>query len=237
VSLPVKDWLSFRLDHAKARDAVYSPFRPDEIALRLKDLGFESFQLESRARDKKEYLARPDLGRRLSEDSAGKLEKIAKELEGGPPDILVAICDGLSARAVHENSAEVASEFLKAAKDSGYSAAPIALVTRGRVAVADEIAGCFQAKVVVNLIGERPGLSSPNSMGAYITYGAYAGIMEECRNCISNIRPRGLSAKSAVKKLSYLVQRALALKITGTELKDDMPESYLPFAGGTLLVD
>jgi ethanolamine ammonia-lyase small subunit len=240
VSLPLKDWLSFKLDHARARDAVYAIFDPESIKTDLLQNGITSIILSSRAKDKKEYLVRPDLGRKLSDSSLSYLTNLTKESEENKkeaPDVLVCICDGLSAQAVHAHSVKVAKKFLNIIKDSGYSQGPVVIVSGGRVAVADEVAEKFRAKVVINLIGERPGLSSPDSMSAYITYGAYAGIQEEARSCISNIRPKGLSLDDAVIKLCYFVENALALKITGTELKDDMPEKYLPFAERTLLVD
>jgi ethanolamine ammonia-lyase small subunit len=238
VSLPLKDQLKFNLDHAKAKDAVMLPYDSEGLALGLQRSGVNSIQLESRARTKDEYLARPDLGRRLLPESRARLEEAVKS---GPSayddcDVLIACCDGLSALAMHTNALKCVVKFMDVLKISGLKAAPVAIVTRGRVAVADEVNDCVKARIVINLVGERPGLSSPDSMGAYITYGAYWGIMEESRNCISNIRPAGLSIDQAVQKLSYIVQKALAMKLTGTALKDDMPDNYLPFEAIPLIV-
>jgi ethanolamine ammonia-lyase small subunit len=249
VSLPLKDWLSFKLDHAKARDAVYAPFDTEEIASLLKSEGYPLVFVHSRARDKKEYLVRPDLGRRLSPESRAHLESLRDKNGWVGQDVLVTIADGLSAIAVGSHAAETAIRFLRILEDSGLNRLegqngedsnlkyPVVLITGGRVAVSDEIAEILKAKIVVTLIGERPGLTAPDSMSAYVTYGAYAGIMEESRNCVSNIRPKGMPIGDAVTKISYIVQKALALKLTGTELKDDMPENYLPFEKGALLVE
>jgi ethanolamine ammonia-lyase small subunit len=231
VSLPLREWLKFNLDHALAKDAVMLDFDHNGIASELQKYQIRSISLESQARDKDEYLRRPDLGRLLNQESVKILEEsIAKEAdlyEGA--DAVIVICDGLSARAINTSALEVTVKFLKLLKLHSLKAAPVVIVTRGRVAAADHVNDYVKAKLVVNLIGERPGLSSPDSMGAYITYGAFKGILEESRNCISNIRPAGLKVDEAVKKLSYIVQKAFAMKITGTSLKDDMPDNYLPF--------
>jgi ethanolamine ammonia-lyase small subunit len=231
VSLPLKDWLKFNLDHAKAKDAVMLPFDSFGIAGELEKYQIRPILLESQARDKDEYLKRPDLGRLLSNRSK---EVLKSSVESDPAafkdaDLLIVVCDGLSALAIHKNAVPFTVKFLDILSLNGLKAAPVMVVTHGRVAIADEANDYVKAKMVVNLVGERPGLSSPDSMGAYITYGAHKGIMEEARNCISNIRTAGLSIEEAVKKLSYIVQKALALKITGTALKDDMPGNYLPF--------
>ncbi|MDR2340118.1 MAG: ethanolamine ammonia-lyase subunit EutC [Deltaproteobacteria bacterium] len=231
VSLPLREWLRFNLDHALAKDAVMLPFESDNVAHGLREKGIKVVQLDSQAKDKDHYLARPDLGRRLSPGSKAALDEAVK---GDPAawldkDVLVVICDGLSALAIHTSAVALTTRFLALLKEHAISPAPVAVVTRGRVAVADEVNDHAKARLVVNLVGERPGLSSPDSMGAYITYGAYRGIMEESRNCISNIRPAGLSLDDALRKLAYIVQKALALRITGTSLKDDMPDNYLPF--------
>ncbi|MDR2353307.1 MAG: ethanolamine ammonia-lyase subunit EutC [Deltaproteobacteria bacterium] len=237
VSLPLKDLLAFRLDHAKARDAVWSSFPKEAIERELNEKGFRTLLLESCARDKREYLARPDLGRVLTEGSRAIL-KAERDTPGYiSPEVLVVISDGLSARAIIENAVPLTVKFLSLLKERGYTLPPVPLVSFGRVAAADEIAEILDAKVVVHLVGERPGLSSPNSMGAYVTYGAYKGILEEARNCISNIRPGGLSIEEALKKLSYIVLKALAIKITGNSLRDDMPENYLPFEENTLFLE
>jgi ethanolamine ammonia-lyase small subunit len=240
VSLPLKDWLSFKLDHAKARDAVYAPFEPQDLSEELIKAGYPTIFVGSRARDKKEYLVRPDLGRRLSEESKSNLISLRDRNGWEGPDVLVTIADGLSAIAVRSHAVETALKFLRIIEESGLNKGekfPIVLITGGRVAISDEIAEILKAKMVVTLIGERPGLTAPDSMSAYLTYGAYAGIMEESRNCVSNIRPKGMSLDDAVVKICYIVQKALALRISGTDLKDDMPDNYLPFDKSSFLVE
>jgi ethanolamine ammonia-lyase small subunit len=231
VSLPLREWLKFNLDHALAKDAVMLDFDSTYIERELEKYQIRSISLESQARDKDEYLRRPDLGRLLNSRSVDILEEAVKKQNDlyTMSDAVIVICDGLSARAINSNAVPVTVKFLELLRLNSLKAAPVAIVTRGRVAAADHVNDFVKAKLVINLIGERPGLSSPDSMGAYITYGAYKGIMEESRNCISNIRPAGLKVDEAVKKLSYIVQKAFKMKLTGTALKDDMPENYLPF--------
>lgn len=232
VSLPHTEWLRFRLAHARARDAVLTPFDRAGLRMELESAGLHCLELASAAASKEDFLARPDRGRRLAEDSRQLLASKYAEPENQGADICLVISDGLSARAVHENAAPFARRFLSCAADAGYSATPVALVDLGRVAVADEVASLMGAKLVVILIGERPGLSSPNSLGVYLTYAPFPGCTDEARNCISNVRPAGLSIEEGVRKLCYLVQGAFARRLTGVNLKDDMPATYLPFAGG-----
>nr|WP_278338212.1 ethanolamine ammonia-lyase [Desulfovibrio piger] len=149
---------------------------------------------------------------------------------GSAPDVSVVICDGLSARAVHENAVPFASRFLEEAAAAGLSAAPVALVKFGRVAVGDDVAALLNARLVVVLVGERPGLSSPNSLGVYMTHAPTPGLTDEARNCISNVRAAGLPVEEAVRKLCYLVENALVRRLSGVDLKDDVPPGYLPFA-------
>lgn len=228
VSLPVSRWLDFRLAHARARDAVHAPLDGDALERDLSARGLACLRLRSAARDKSEFLTRPDLGRRLSAASRDALE--AWKREHGGADVCVVVSDGLSARAVHESAASFAALFLEQARRAGLSAAPVAVVENGRVAVGDETAVLLGCRLVVVLIGERPGLSSPNSLGVYMTYAPAPGCTDEARNCISNVRPGGLSVEEGVRKLCYLAQEALARRLSGVNLKDDMPAAYLPFA-------
>lgn len=229
VSLPHKEWLRFRLAHARARDAVLTPFDRERVRTALEEGGLECVDLTSAAAGKEEFLARPDKGRRLSEASHALLEREFAEKRRQGADICLVISDGLSARAIHENAAPFALSFLARAREAGFSTTPVALVEYGRVAVADEVASLMGARLVVILIGERPGLSSPNSLGVYLTYAPFPGCTDEARNCISNVRPAGLSIEEGVRKLCYLVQGAFARGLTGVNLKDDMPAAYLPF--------
>ncbi|SDF03003.1 ethanolamine ammonia-lyase subunit EutC [Desulfovibrio legallii] len=230
VSLPHDQWLRFRLAHAQARDAVLTPFDAAAVRAELEAVGLQCLELTSAARDKEEFLTRPDKGRRLSEAAREELRRLAATPGAAGADVSLVISDGLSARAVHENAAPFAVAFLERVRAAGLSAAPVALVRYGRVAVADEVASLLQARLTVILIGERPGLSSPNSLGVYLTYAPFPGCTDEARNCISNVRPGGLSLEEGVRKLCYLVQGAFTRGFTGVNLKDDMPSNYLPFA-------
>lgn len=181
----------------------------------------------SAAPDRYTYLQRPDLGRRLSAASLAQLQSAAvaaPATDGRAYDIAFVIVDGLSALAVHQNATGLLSATLARLQSDAlhpWSVAPIALAQQGRVAVGDEVGEALKARMVVVMIGERPGLSSPDSMGLYISWAPAVGLNDSQRNCISNIRPAGLPVDAAADKLMYLLQRALALKLTGIGLKDE----------------
>lgn len=227
VSLPLSESLAFRLAHAQARDAVLQPFAMDAVSAVLERQGHSCLQLHSAVADRGEFLTRPDLGRRLSEASRERLRALGPESRGA--DVCVVISNGLSSRAVHENAAPFAAQFLDSLRYGGLSYAPVCLVDQGRVAVGDEVAELLNARLVVMLIGERPGLSSPNSLGVYMTFAPRVGVTDEARNCISNVREGGLSVDMGVCKLAYLVENAFAMRLSGVQLKDKMPAGYLPF--------
>ena len=201
VSLPVKRWLEFRLAHARARDAVMTPLDEEQVRAGLAAHGLECLSLSSAVADRNEYLTRPDKGRRLSVASRQLLDAWMDAHPGSAPDVSVVICDGLSARAVHENAVPLASRCLEEAAAAGLSAAPVALVKFGRVAVGDDVAALLNARLVVVLVGERPGLSSPDSLGVCMTHAPTPGLTDEARNCISNVRAAGLPVEEAVRKL------------------------------------
>ncbi|MCE7030365.1 ethanolamine ammonia-lyase subunit EutC [Jiella avicenniae] len=214
--LPTAARLDFAEAHAKARDAVHSEFRAEAIARTLADAGFETLAVESRAQDRATYLRRPDLGRRLAEASREKLRAAA-----GPRfDLVVVVGDGLSATAVNAHGAEVAGGLLSALPKE-WTLAPVVVATGARVALSDPIGEALGAKIALMLIGERPGLSAANSLGAYLTFGPKTGRSDADRNCVSNIRPGGLSPQIAGEKLAGLVLRAAELGLSGTRLKDD----------------
>lgn len=223
-SLPLAESLAFRLDHARARDAVHTPFQRAELADRLRGAGLACVELESCVTDREEYLTRPDKGRRLSERSVAVLQGLDKGF-----DICLAVGDGLSARAVHENAAGFVLACAGMFWQAGLSMAPVCLVENARVAVADEIGEILRARLSIILIGERPGLSAPNSMGVYLTMTPRVGTTDEMRNCISNVREGGLSLVGGVRKVGYLVEEAFRLGQSGVGLKDRMAEDYLPF--------
>jgi len=148
---------------------------------------------------------------------------------GNTPDVVLVVGDGLSSRAVHETAGPLVRRLVPVLRGAGLAVGPVCLVENARVAVADEVGALLGARVSVILIGERPGLSSPNSLGIYLTHGPRPGTTDEARNCISNVRPGGLGLDEAVRKLAYLLEEALALGLSGVALKDKMPPTYLPF--------
>ena len=226
VAIPVGETLSFRLSHARARDAVHTKFDAEGVAAKIAALGVEAVLVESAAKDRAEYLTRPDLGRKLSARSETLLES---RKETGC-DIALVVGDGLSSRAIHENSVPFLEAFLPLCRRVGLSVGPVCVASQSRVALADAVAERLHAKVVAILIGERPGLSSPDSMGVYMTHSARTGTTDEARNCISNIRPAGLPPPVAAIKLAYLVGESLTRSLSGVHLKDNQPENYLPFS-------
>jgi ethanolamine ammonia-lyase small subunit len=214
-SLPTRALLEFQLAHAKARDAVHLPLAVKSLAVELQQKGLESIALGSAARDRDEYLKRPDLGRRLSGESRERLAALR-----GAYDAALVIADGLSALAVHRHAVPLIELLLR---ELDWRIAPIAIVEQGRVAIGDEIGELLGAKVVVVLIGERPGLSSPDSLGAYLTWQPRPGRTDAERNCVSNIRAEGLSYAAAARKLLFLMNEARRLKLSGVELKEEAP--------------
>jgi ethanolamine ammonia-lyase small subunit len=215
-SLPTSEILNFGSAHALARDAVHTPFESAELAQALQKAGFATLEVKSRAPDRHTYLLRPDMGRSLSEASTNQLlDYPEKEL-----DLLLVVGDGLSSLAVH-NHALILLQAVHALVPDNWRVSPIVLATQARVAISDEIGETLKAKVVIMLVGERPGLSSPDSLGVYITYAPKKGRHDGERNCISNIRPEGLSYKDAAKKIVWLVNEAMRLGLSGVDLKDE----------------
>lgn len=223
-SLPLAASLSFKLDHARARDAVHTPLQQAELAAGLRDAGIACRELESEVADRSEYLTRPDKGRRLSKASRRQLQGV----DAGC-DVCLVIGDGLSARAIHENARNYVQLTIPLLEQAGLRVGPVCVVRNARVAIGDEIGELLGAKVVVMLIGERPGLSSPNSLGVYMTLHPRVGTTDERRNCISNVREGGLPIIEGVRKLGYLVEESLKLGTSGVELKDRMTAGHLPF--------
>lgn len=221
-SLPTRALLDFQLDHARARDAVYARLDTDPLLDQLATLRPEPLLLRSQATDRQVYLQRPDLGRKLDEKSRQNLQGL-QDLTGLEYDLSIVIADGLSATAVNQHAVPVVAKLVAETKKLGWSLAPICLIEQGRVAIGDEVAHGLGAKMVVILIGERPGLTSPDSLGAYLTYGPRPGLTDEVRNCVSNIRPEGLPYQFAVEKLMYLLTAMKERRLSGVALKDDGP--------------
>lgn len=178
--------------------------------------GVSTIVAQSAAGDRKTFLTRPDLGRRLSDESRRLICSSA-----GPTDVALIVSDGLSALAVERHAAPMLSAFLPFAAREGWRLAPVTVVSHGRVAIEDEIGQLLEAQAVVILIGERPGLSSPDSLGAYLVFDPRIGRTDAERNCVSNIRPEGLAPAAAAATIHYLLGEALRRKVSGVALKDD----------------
>lgn len=219
ISLPTAAQLDFQYAHAQARDAVHLPFDHTGLRAQLAEQGRASLLLHSAASDRHSYLQRPDLGRRLDTDSAEQLRVYAAANPGGV-DLAIVIADGLSALAVHRHSLPLLARIEEQVSAEGWSQAPVILMEQGRVAVADEVGELLSAKMVVILIGERPGLSSPDSLGVYFTYQPKVGLTDAYRNCISNVRLEGLSYATATHRLLGLMREACVRQLSGVELKD-----------------
>jgi ethanolamine ammonia-lyase small subunit len=209
-SMPTAAQLAFQLAHAQARDAVHRPLDVDA-------LGRQFLQAHSACADRAMYLQRPDLGRVLDEASRAQLAAAA----GAPCDLALVVADGLSALAIEQNALALLDALLPRLAQDGWSLAPMVAVRQGRVAIGDQVGALLNARAVVVLIGERPGLSSPDSMGAYLTWGPRVGLTDADRNCISNIRPAGLGYTQAAHRLHYLLGQARSRGMSGVGLKDD----------------
>ena len=219
-SLPSAAQLDFQFAHAQARDAVHLNLDHEALRAQLTACGRPSLLLHSAASDRQMYLQRPDLGRRLHPDSARQLREQGIATAGGV-DLIIVIADGLSALAVQRHSLPLLKRVEELALAEGWSLAPVILVEQARVAIADEIGELLAAKMVVILIGERPGLSSPDSLGVYFTYAPRVGLTDAYRNCISNVRLQGLSYAMAAHRLLYLMREACRRQLSGVTLKDE----------------
>ncbi|WP_083469268.1 ethanolamine ammonia-lyase subunit EutC [Methylobacterium variabile] len=215
--LPTREVLRFGLAHAQARDAVHTPLDVEAVRAGLAALGFETLAAASAAPDRATYLRRPDLGRRLDDASAAALAAAA----GKPVDLALVVADGLSARAVHEGAVPLLAALKPALLGSGRRLAPLVVATQARVALGDAVGALLRARAVAVLIGERPGLSSPDSLGVYLTFDPRPGRTDAERNCLSNVRAAGLKPDLAAFKLHWLIDQALTRGLTGVALKDE----------------
>ncbi|GJD50740.1 Ethanolamine ammonia-lyase light chain [Methylobacterium crusticola] len=215
--LPTREVLRFGLAHAQARDAVHAPLDVAAVRAGIAGLGLATLAAASAAPDRATYLRRPDLGRRLDEASAAALAREA----GGPVDLALVVADGLSARAVHEGAVPLLAALVPAARASGWSLAPVTVAVQARVALGDAVGAALRARAVAVLIGERPGLSSPDSLGIYLTFAPRPGRTDAERNCLSNVREAGLKPDLAAFKLHWLIAQALTRQLTGVALKDE----------------
>jgi ethanolamine ammonia-lyase small subunit len=225
-SLATGPLLEFRLAHARARDAVHAPLDEARLLADLAGLGLPVLAISSAVPDRQLFLMRPDLGRRLAPEAAAVLAAHVGAGAHHGYDVAFVVSDGLSARAVETHARPLLAEALPRLRSEGWRIAPLVVVRHGRVAIGDAVATALHARIVVMLIGERPGLSAPDSMGAYLTWlpdslSTTAAITDADRNCISNIRPEGLPYRDAGFKLVHLLRAIRARGMSGVQLKDD----------------
>jgi ethanolamine ammonia-lyase small subunit len=222
-SLATAPLLDFRLAHARARDAVHAPLDQARLVADLTSLGLPVLALESAAESREQYLTRPELGRRLALEASTALSNQAHD----GYDVAFVVADGLSARAVATHARPLLAEILPRLTDERWRIAPLAVVRHGRVAIGDAVAAALAADIAVVLIGERPGLTAPDSMGAYLTWRPSAATTDAERNCISNIRPEGLPYGDAAFTLVHLLRAMRGRRLSGVALKDDGPRLLL----------
>jgi ethanolamine ammonia-lyase small subunit len=226
-AVPTGELLRFGWAHARARDAIQAQPDLDALEAELRAQGWDTLRVHSRAGDRTHYLRRPDLGRLLAEDDSARLT--------APPggcDVCIVVGDGLSALAIERHAAPLLAAFRQhLPADTRYG--PLAIATQARVALADDIGERLGARLSVMLIGERPGLSSPDSLGIYLTFGPKRGRRDAERNCISNVRTEGLPPVAAAARLAWLVREALRRGESGVALKDDSERDILEAAPTT----
>ncbi|WBL24444.1 ethanolamine ammonia-lyase subunit EutC [Zunongwangia sp. HGR-M22] len=211
-SQSLQDVLQFQMDHAKARDAIYSEFDIQKLEMDVEKFNLPIFKFKTQAKDREEYLKRPDLGKLLADTDVQNNKEY---------DIILNLVDGLSPEAT-KHSIPIIAQLLPDLKAT-YSFA-ICIIENGRVAIGDEIAEKLNGKFTATFIGERPGLSSPESLGIYTTYNPKSGTTDEKRNCISNIHNDGMKTRAAVDLLKFLIKESFAKKISGVSLKSDIRE-------------
>lgn len=215
--LPTRAALAFAVAHAEARDAVHAVLDTDALAGRLAPLGLEIVRLDSAAPDRATYLRRPDFGRRLSRNARSVLASRVRV----PCDVAIVVGDGLSATAVEVNALPLLAALLPRLTGAGLGLGPLVIATQARVAIGDEIGAMLGARLVIVVIGERPGLSAADSLGAYLTYAPRIGRTDAERNCVSNIREPGLRPARAAHTVAWLAIEATTRALTGVALKDE----------------
>src|SRR6266403_1599727 len=216
-SVPTKALLEFTLDQARARDAVHAAFDIPAMISGLGDLGLAAFDVSSRVRNRKDYLRRPDLGRTLDPAS----EQLLASRAGSPCQLAIVVGDGLSPTAVHAHAIELLRSLIGRLAAERIKIGHAVVASGARVAFGDEIGAILGARMIVMLIGERPGLSAPDSLGAYLTFAPKIGLSDAERNCVSNIHGSGLGYDEAAFKIAWLIREGLARQVTGVALKDE----------------
>ncbi len=222
-ALPTNEVLKFALAHARARDAVTAPTDWEVVEADIEGLGLATHRIESAAETRDIYLRRPDLGRTLSARSRASFETI----EQAQPDLMIMAGDGLSSTGLTVNIAPLIKALLPHIRKNNWQLARVLLAGQARVALADEAGEILGAKAALVLIGERPGLSSPDSLGAYLTWEPKRGRTDAERNCVSNIRQGGLSYDEAAFKIAWLLGQALKFRMTGVALKDESDQAVI----------
>jgi ethanolamine ammonia-lyase small subunit len=217
-SLPTRALLEFTLDHARARDAVHAAFDMPALVAGLGELGLPVAGVASCAGSRADYLRRPDLGRRLDQAS---VQFLAGWQAGPAGRLAIVIGDGLSPAAVHTHALELMRKLLPQLAASRIEVGAVVVARGARVALGDDIGALLKASMAVVLIGERPGLSAPDSLGAYLTFAPQIGRTDADRNCVSNIHREGLSYDEAAFRIAWLIREGLARKLTGIALKDE----------------
>ncbi|GGA99574.1 ethanolamine ammonia-lyase light chain [Brucella endophytica] len=221
--LPTAAVQAFLLDHARAREAVWRPLDVEAVERELISFGVTVVHVASWAKDRAEYLRRPDLGRRLSPDHSLALGEREKEV-----DVALIVADGLSATAVERNAAPLVAALLPLLQGQGLTMGPIVLATQARVALGDDVGVALKARVTVMLIGERPGLSAVDSLGAYLTHAPQTNLPDSRRNCISNIRDGGLPIAEAASRIAMLISAMLKQATSGvTLIESETPTGFL----------
>jgi ethanolamine ammonia-lyase small subunit len=222
-SLPTAELLDFALAHAAARDAVHSVLDIPSLIEDLKSIGLPVIVCKTQVPDHVTYLQRPDLGSRLDPASNDVLAGQAKEA-----DLSIVISDGLSAIAARSHAANLLKELIPLLKVDGISLAPLVIAPLARVAVQDEVGHALGSRASLIVLGERPGLGCPDSLGAYLVFHPRPGNTNADRNCVSNIRPAGLPIPAAAATLRYLIGESIRRKISGIQLKDERSALPLP---------
>ncbi len=214
--LPTAAHLAFQAAHAAARDAVHTPLDAPALMAALAGAGIDARAVRSACPDRPTYLRRPDLGRRL--DEADRAALAAAPVPGATAFVL---CDGLSPAAVQSHAVPLLAAVLPALREP----AVVIVATQARVALGDEVGEALGADAAAVLIGERPGLSAPESLGAYLTWTPRRGRTDAERNCISNIRTEGIPIAAAAAKLLWLLGQIRQRRLSGVGLKDEQPAS------------
>lgn len=237
VSQPTHPQLAFQLAHAQARDAVHMALDVPQLLQDLEQVGLaraDSFLvLDSAAGDRLHYLQHPGSGRRLDDASRERLKALPRPSQGRAHDLAFVVADGLSALAVARHAVPLLDAIKRQIAAENWSLAPLAVVRQARVAIGDEMGELLSARVMVLLIGERPGLSSPDSLGIYLTWMPAPGLTDARRNCISNVRAEGLSYEEAAFKVHHLVAQMHKLQLSGVMLKDESTGGEIPKASGS----